>query len=405
MEANASSNIKRESVNGLNNIARAGLFPRFVSLIVDLAITGLVFFGLLLFTQNVICKNSSYVKSAQEEFYGYNIDSGLFEKDGEGTFKEKTFETYQGYEDLLFSYYTDYLVNKCPEKYRVNYNGHEVYWFNVHVLGQLDNLELYDDEDKLDNLVKVTGPTLFTYRLDGENQPLYEQLALPRCQNNDPTSEISEENQKALIKYFYISDADNKNNETSCYSIASLDLVNREFVSNAYNTWYQHYYYLPIIFCLGFSLIVFFFVIPMIFRNGETLGKLIFHLCLVNKLGYRYSRLQLIPRFFSMFAVVVVGYIIFGLSLIFVGIVTFLALASYGLAIFTKDHKAIHDYIAGTIVVNKVHSEIYNNATEEEKVKNSIQEVKPVFSDIAKPRDETILYENKNFDNKDNKEG
>ena len=396
------TNIKRESVNGLSNITYAGLFPRFVALIVDLAITALVFAGLLLFTQNVICKNSSYVKNAQSEFYSYNVDSGLYDKLEDGTLKEKTFDNYRSYQDLFYSYYTDYLVNKCPEQYRVSYNDKEVYWFNTHVLGQKDELSLYDDIEKLDDLVKNTGPALFTYQLDGENNPLYDQIALPKCQNNDAEATISDADQAKLIKYFYISDADNKNNETCYYSIASLDLVNREFVSNAYNVWYQHYYQLPIIFCLAFSMIIFFFVIPMFFKNGETLGKLIFHLGIVNKLGYRYSRLQLIPRYFAMMAIVVAMYLIFGISFITLGILTFLALGSYGLAIFTKNHKAIHDFIAGTIVVNKVHSEIYKDANEEAKIKASIQEVKPLLADIETPREETLLYKNENFEGKKN---
>ena len=38
------------------------------------------------------------------------------------------------------------------------------------------------------------------------------------------------------------------------------------------------------------------------------------------------------------------------------------------MTIFTKGHKAIHDYLAGTIVVDKVHSEIYKNAEEATKI-------------------------------------
>ena len=400
-----STNVQRETTNGLNNIARAGLFVRFVALIVDLAIMAFVFFGLLIFTQNVICQNSSYVINARDEFYGYNVDSGLFVKDEEkGGFKERSFEDYKGYQDMFYSYYTDYLVNKCPEKYRVNYDGKENYWFNVHVLGQPDDRALYDDVSKLNQLVTSTGPVLFTYKLDGENNPLYDEIALPVCQNNDPSALISEEEQARLIKYFY-TEVDENGNQNCYYVIASQDLVNRGFVSNAYNNWYMHYYQLPIAFCFAFSMLIFFFIVPIIFRNGETLGKLMFHLCLVNKLGYRYSRLQLIPRFFFMLAVVMVAYFIFGLSLIFLGIVTFIALASYGLAIFTKDHKAIHDYIAGTIVANKTHSEIFDNANMEAKVKASINEVKPLLSEVETPRDDSILYKNENFDNKNNNEG
>lgn len=405
--SNASSDIRREITSGLNNVQTAKLFPRFVAFIVDLAITSFVFFGFLLFTQNVICVNSPYVKQAKEEFYSYNIDSGLFEKtEGKDEYHEKTFDSYKGYQDLFFSYYTSYLVNECPEAYRVNYNGQEAYWFNVHVLGQKDARALYtSDMEKLDSLVINTGPTLFTYRLDADNNPLYDEIALPKCLNNDPNGAITEEQEKILTAYFYISDADNANNQTCYYHLIVNDLTSREFVKKAYDTWYNHSYYYPIIACLMFTLPIFFLVIPLCLKHGETIGKLIFKLGIVNKLGYRHSKLQLIPRFLLSIAIIVILYFLVGINLISLGILTFLALVSYGLTIFTKDHKAIHDFLAGTLVVDKVHSEIYANATEAQKVKDSIAEVNPVLTEVATPRDETILYQNPDFNKDDKKEG
>ena len=408
MNESVTTEVKRETYNGLKNIQYGKLFPRFVAVIVDLAITAFVFFGLLLFTQNVICKNSVYVKNAEAEFYGYNVESGLYQYDEDGkTLKEKTFDSYKGYQDLFYTYYTDYLVNSCPEAYRVDYEGKATYWFNIHVLGQEDVRHTYADLDKLDKLVTETAPNLFTYQLDGENQPMLDSIALPKCLNNDPNAAVSEGDNLTLTRYFYISDADNKDGQTHYYALATKDLTSRGFVAKAYDTWYNHYYYYPIIACLIFSALIFFFVIPMCLKNGETIGKLIFKLGLVNKLGYRYSRLQLIPRFFVTAAIVVVFYIIFGISLITVGVLTFLALASYGLAIFTKDHKAIHDFIAGTVVVDKVHSEIFENVNHEEKVRKEIESVQPIKHDVEEMKQENVLYVNENFDkdSKENKEG
>ena len=405
---NASSDIGRESTDGLKNIAHAGLFARFVAFIVDLAIMSFVAFGFVLLTQNTVCKASTFVKNAQNEYYSYQIDSGLFEKNEvNGLYKERTFETYQGYEDMFFSYYTDYLVNKCPEKYRLSQDGKDVYWFNVHVLGQADDLNLYaSDLEGLHDIVKKDAPALFTYKLDAENKPLYNEFALPKCQGNNPEAEISAEDQKKLTRYFYISDADNTDNQYCYYYIATLDLTARKFVSNAYDQWYLHYYTFPLVFSFAFSMVIFFFVLPMIFKRGETIGKLIFHLGLANKLGYKHSRLQLIPRVFFMLAVVVALALLIGINLWLLGIVTFLALASYGLAIFTKQHKAIHDYLAGTIVIDKVHSEIFDNATQEAKVKSEIESVKSLIHDVEVPQDNSVLYVNKNFQkDKEDKEG
>ena len=361
---------------------------------------------MLLFTQNVICVNSPYVKSAKNQFINFNIESGLFEKSAEkDEYHEKTFDSYQGYQDLFFSYYTDYLVNKCPEKYRLNYNGQEVYWFNIHVLGQKDDRHIYTESIKnLNSLVSDVAPTLFTYKLDANNDPLYDEFAIPKYLNNDENASLSEAQEKTLKAYFYISDADNTENKTCYYHLAAKDLVNREFVAKAYDTWYHHTYTYPIISCMALSSTVFFLVIPLIFRNGETLGKLMFKLCLVNKLGYRHSRLQIIPRFLLAVAVVLVLYFVVGFNILSLGILTFIALASYSLTIFTKDHKAIHDFVAGTLVVDKVNSEIYKNYDEAIKFKESIESVTPILADVETPRDDSIIYKNENFDS-NNKEG
>lgn len=403
---NTSGQVTRKSVDNLDQVYSAKLFPRFVSFIVDLAITAFVFFGLLLFTQNVICVNSPYVKSAKEQFINFNVESGLFEKtDNKDEYHEKTFDSYKGYQDLFFSYYTDYLVNKCPEKYRVTYNGQDVYWFNVHVLGQKDDRNLYaDDIKKFDSLVSSVAPTLFTYKLDANNEPLYDEIALPKYLNNDETASLSEAQENTLTAYFYISDADNTEKKTCYYHIAARDLAARKFVSNAYDVWYDHTYSYPIISCLAVSTAIFFLIIPLFFKDGETLGKRMFKLCLVNKLGYRYSKIQLIPRFLLFVAVVVVLYFVVGINLISLGILTFIALVSYTLTVFTKDHKAIHDYVAGTLVVDKVKSEIYKNYDEAIRAKEAIESVTPIIADVETPRDESILYKNTEFDS-NNKEG
>lgn len=406
MNDSSAADINRQSFDNLENIQMAKLFPRFVSFIVDLAISAFVFFGLLLFTQNVICVNSPYVKSAKEQFLNYNIESGLFEKsDNKDEYHEKTFDSFKGYQDLFFSYYTDYLVNKCPEEYRVNYNGQDIYWFNVHVLGQKDDRGLYaDDVKKLDPLVSVIAPTLFTYKVDASNNPLYDEFALPRYLNNDETATLTEAQEKTLQAYFYISDADNTNNQTCYYHLAVKDLVSRPFVSKAYDTWYAHSYSYPIVSCLGVATFIFFLVVPLCFKNGETLGKLMFKLCLANKLGYRISKMQLIPRFLLSMVVVVVLYFVVGLNLISLGILTFLALGSYSMAIFTKEHKALHDFVSGTLVVDKVHSEIFKNYDEAIRIKESIESVTPLLSEVETPREETILYKNTEFNDTD-KEG
>lgn len=129
-----------------------------------------------------------------------------------------------------------------------------------------------------------------------------------------------------------------------------------------------------------------------------------FKLCLANKLGYQYSKIQLIPRFLLAMVIIVVLYFVIGTNLISLGILTSIALISYGLIVFTKHHQALHDYVAGTVVVDKVHSEIYKNYDDAIRFKESIESVTPILTDVETPREESILYKNTEFDN-NKKEG
>lgn len=397
--------IERHTVDGLDNVAYAGLFARFVAFIVDAAIMAFVFFGLLLFTQNVVCVNSPYVKEAKQQYYTYIIDSGLMKyNDDQTSIVPFTYDTYDGYQNLFYQYYSTYLTSEeVPEVDRLTYdeNNTPIYWFNTHVLGLKDVKEIYDDLDDLDTLVKETGPELFTYQLDNDGNTLTEVFGLPKCQNNEISATISEEDQAKLIKYFYIPDSTNTNKESYYYSIAILDLTNRNFMAKVQSQYYKHFYTYPILCSFILSALIFYFIIPICAKNGETLGKRMFHLCLANKIGYRYKRYQLIPRFLLPIAVIFISYLVFGFGLWMLGFVTIITLVSYTLSIFTKKHTALHDLVAGTIVVDKVHSEIFDNANDEDIVRGRINEVKPALTnDPNQVRDEAILYKNDNYKNK-----
>ena len=387
-------NTKREPINGFKFLEKAGLFARFVAFIVDLAIAAFIMFGLVIFAQNVVMNNTPVVKNAKAAYYAYNIDSGLFKYGADGkTLEPYEFATYDGYQKMFVNYYTEFLhSDKIPEKYRVNY---DIYWYNVHVLGQPDVKGTYASEDftkTLPDLIRMDGATLFAYHKDSGGNPLTEELAIPTCLNNDPGAVISEENQAKLIHYLYIPDASNTQKEAHVYYYAVADLNNRAFTRNAYSTWSNAFYTYPLITCFGISMLIFFFAIPMFMKNGETLGKLFFHLGLVNKLGYKVNRLQVVIRFFSMTTLVIAVVLIFGINLWTLGGITVLALASYGFAVFGKDHKALHDYVAGTIVIDKRRSTIFRNVDEMYAFEANVNAVKPIDMTVPEVAEENVIY-------------
>ena len=388
--------IERKPVSGLKNIKHAGLFARFVAFFVDLAMMAFVMMGIMVFTQNVIMANTPLVKNARADYLSYNVDSGLFSFKEEGSEELVPLESdnYKDYENLIVNYYEAFLSSdKIPEKDRVSYDH---YWVNVHVFGQKDLKGLYSEKEMkaIPEFVTINGPIHYSYRLDGDT-PLIDELAIPTYLNNDPAGMVTEEQNKALKRYFYISDGDNSDNKPHIYYYAVSDLNSRNFVKKAYSTWSNSFYTYPLIGSFSLSMLIFFFIIPISLKNGETLGKLFFHLGLCNKIGYKYKRLQLVLRFFSMLAIVVALLLIVGINLWSLGVITFLALVSYGMAIFTKDHRALHDFISGTIVYDKRHSTIFNNVNDEEEFNRRIDSYDHIIDESTPGVAEgNILYKN-----------
>jgi uncharacterized RDD family membrane protein YckC len=128
---------------------------------------------------------------------------------------------------------------------------------------------------------------------------------------------------------------------------------------------------------------------PLIFKNGKTVGKLVMGIGLVNKLGYDISIPQLIMRFFFPM-VVTTGLLIIGGTAFAIGMGLFV-LVSYALVIFTKEHKAIHDYLAGTVAIDAKRSVWFKNANQEAEYTEKINQMPRLDIEKPQPANDTNL--------------
>lgn len=120
------------------------------------------------------------------------------------------------------------------------------------------------------------------------------------------------------------------------------------------------------------SVIVSEFVVPLIFKNGQTIGKKVFALGVVKNNAVRITHLQLFIRSFLgkfaieiMIPVIMIIMLIAGQGNVFnvillVGIVILQGI----LCIMTKYHQAIHDVLAYTVVVDLQTQMIFDNEDE-----------------------------------------
>ena len=383
--------------NNVKKIVNASLFSRTFGAIIDLIITIFVGAGIYLGFSK-IAENIPSIKSYKEDYTQTLVDSGLM-KLNKGELEQYEYDDYLSYQTMFYDFYHNYYANEMHKEY-------DVYWFNVFIYGQDDGLNLYEKSqlDARPTLIKVYGPALFTYKVESE-QPLYQEFALPKESNNG-TVELSESVKKQLRNYFYV--ADNEVVEGSIaakqkfiYYYALADLTSLPKLQSDYD----HYAFLastlPLVIAIFVTFMIFYFVIPMVFKNGETIGKKVMHTCLVNKLGYQYNRLQLIPRFLAPTFLIIAVIFITGFSFWSLLIVSGGLLISYLFAIFSKNNRALHDIFAGTLVVDARESTWFKNAEEEAKTQQEIEDYVTAVknSDEAMNKD-NIIYTNPHFKDK-----
>ena len=382
----------------LKNIVNAPLFNRTFGAIIDLVLTIFVGAGIFLGISN-IAYNVSWIKAYKEDFNQVMVDSGLMQLN-KGNLEVFEYDDYLSYQTMFYDFYHDYYKELTDKEY-------DIYWYNVHIYGLDDTLARFDNDDlnNRSSLAKNIGHTLFTYKLDSDSQPLVNEFALPIASNNGK-KELNEDEKQQLVDYFYVSDDKVNENEIASkyryvYYYALSDLTSLSRLQNDYNKYALFGTTLPLVITIFISFMIFYFIVPLCFKNGETIGKLVMHTCLVNKLGYQYSKLQLIPRFlFPTFLTIAVVFIM-GFSIWAFVIVSVAILASFLFVVFSKDNKALHDYFAGTLVIDKRASTWFKSIQEEEAAEADVE----AFVENVKNNDDpnnrdNVIYTNPHFKDK-----
>ncbi len=112
--------------------------------------------------------------------------------------------------------------------------------------------------------------------------------------------------------------------------------------------------------------------IPLLFKNGQTLGKKIFGLCLIRNDGVKMNNLQLFARTIlgkyaveTMIPVCLLMMFFWGAAGLFGTLVLFgLLIAQILCLALSRNNCAIHDFIACTVVVDLASQTIFNSTEE-----------------------------------------
>ena len=117
---------------------------------------------------------------------------------------------------------------------------------------------------------------------------------------------------------------------------------------------------------------VFYVLIPMLMRHGETLGKLSLGIGVVASNGFKAKKRQILFRSLVFvveitFSLFIVGYGLTSFATLGVGCVLMIAVA-----VFTKKHQAPHDLAAMTMEIDVKKSVFFEDAKEEDKYKKQV---------------------------------
>lgn len=302
----------------MKHIQIASLKRRLLSSLIDLTLVAGLFclFYFCVFTKAVSAvQNYNHLNEVVNE---EKLNSGLY-IDKEGKIISLTENNPQAGEDELktpvHDFYVSYLHNKDE-----NYTE---YWYGVHILYLDDYQKKYEDE-------KITKPEVV----------LFEWKANP-----------SEGYQK---KTNYGQDAFDSFYRLSCLrattALQAADPVKSAIMTMSWGN-IRAALYASLV-----ATIIPCFVIPISLKNGKTIGKLITKLVVLTDEGYEYKRYKHIFRYISFYLFEVFGGVItIGLTLIL----------TVTLTLFTKKRRALHDYIAFSVVVDEVHSVFYKDEDEE----------------------------------------
>ena len=396
---------KYEKENVFSDVTQAKTLTRFLAFVSDFVI--LIVFGVILYTiafpitasiTNLDGKEIE-IRDRQSEMLQISKDAHLIPVDAE--------EIAQGDTYLMDVIIDTYIENKVKDE--SNLSDDIFYFFYFEYLPQFEiNDEFYVEMNvstfntKILKIEEEKYSSLFTYQLDEQGQVDKSKIGV-----------LKDEARRYLSSYLEGSQTGEtlnchdlmENLVLENYAQATYDL---EHYQPQYKESYQTYlslenekdwiFAIPSIFAYSIASVVLYLVLPLIFKDGQTLAKKILKLGVVDRFGYRVAKYQTVIRFLvkyiiqlgvlSFMPLFIVGVFdvwslpfisMFGWtmnfgSLLFISFL--LGLMSSIITLRNKSHLDLEDLAAHTEVVILEQSNIFNSRKEKEDYLKMVEEEK-----------------------------
>ena len=328
--------------NELTQITNANIFKRIIAFIMDGALFAFIMFGLIAACFYPISNKSFKYSQNRADLMLYQVSSKLVVckgKDENGN--EKFFDLSE--------------LDQAPSDATYPSIGE--------VNGQED--EFYINRVKYYYLNYKTGVNVeypASANPEDYKAPNYQELIDGKARSEYYTEE-----------WFLKKVEDSQNKVATLISDAISDLCNEEFYATKETKVRLTGYFLVLPpFFISFS--IFFIIIPLIFKNGETLGKKSLHLSFINIKNYAVRKRQIVYRQF--FLLILTSILCFVIGRIGVGSLAFLGIGIvvyYVATILSKQKRSLADFLAMTLLVDANKSVWFENATVEQEKEDTFQ--------------------------------
>ena len=336
MEKNQNLNTKSE----LKEIVEAPFIKRIFAVIMDGAITLFMMFAMVAFIFLPIAdKTMSYSEKVATQV-NYQVASGLFicvDKDDEGNdIVLEIPDLGKASDDASYV-----LISEYPNQEDSFYINHAKYYF----------------------LNYKTGNNL--YPTDGKAEDFRAPNYLELINGKFPVDLYTEE--------WFESQVTELKTKEKIMALAMEDLASQDyFISNNKAIESAQYFFILVPYFLSFF--IFFILIPLLFKNGETLGKKVLHISLINYNSYSIKKSQVVFR--QLFLLLYVSFFAFAYtfgatSFVFVGLGVFIY---YLIGFINKKHRSLADFIAYTLAVDSIRSVWFKNKYVEENAEKELNE-------------------------------
>lgn len=371
----------------MKTIEKASLFKRIVAAVMDGLLAVFSFFLIVTYITTPIARKASKYDDYVMQIYQQEVSSHLYmmlqqNSDGEYVVIEVKDYTDKLNENSFKKIYPIFNINAVTGNDFIRYLH---YYYTVYLTGDVSKVELPSIETtNVNDYVSPDAQTLINGKLpseiytnryfsvyvlglspEGETNvsPYYEYPKIGTETDYDGIPVIKEGvDQTAVLK----------NLRELAYN-ATRTFFKDEYISSrqsqikSIQLWSQ----IPVyVFVVG----IFYVLVPLLMRNGETLGKKSLSLGIVSSNGYRTKKRQILFRSLVFvveisFSLFIVGYGLTSFATLAVGCVLMMAFA-----VFTKKNQAPHDMAAMTMEVDMKKSVFFENANEEKKYHERVDE-------------------------------